>query len=342
MTRGSSQNYHVSPSEARLTLSAALRHWLTGQSWSHVRQLLQNRQVQVNGNLCLDEARRLKVGDVVKVTAEPLAKPPDATDVQIQFLDADLVVVEKPAGMTTMRHVEERFWPARRKQLQPTLDEVLPAAITRHMGPRATRKRPKPNQINPRVPFRDERPPKPPRIRPVHRLDRDTSGLMVFARSVPAEQHLIKQFAKHTIERVYQAIVLGTVEARTIESYLIRDRGDGKRGSSPHPEDAQRAVTHVRPLEQLNGYTLVECRLETGRTHQIRIHLAECGHVVCGEKIYHQPLKGKPLPDRSGAPRIALHAAELGFEHPLTQETLHFHSPLPDDMQDLLQNLRKL
>jgi 23S rRNA pseudouridine1911/1915/1917 synthase len=90
----------------------------------------------------------------------------------------------------------------------------------------------------------------------------------------------------------------------------------------------------------LDGYTLVECRLETGRTHQIRIHLAEAGHLVCGEKIYVRPLHGKPIKDRSGATRQALHAAELGFSHPITGQQLDFQMPLPVDMKRLLQRLR--
>src|SRR5690606_4582645 len=98
-------------------------------------------------------------------------------------------------------------------------------------------------------------------------------------------------------------------------------------------------VTHVRPVERLPGYTVVECQLETGRTHQIRIHLAERGHPLCGEKDYRQPLAGKPIPDRSKAPRIALHAAELGFVHPVTGEELHFESPLPRDLARFLDRL---
>ena len=130
------------------------------------------------------------------------------------------------------------------------------------------------------------------------------------------------------------------MEEQTIESHLVRDRGDGRRGSTTLPNVGQRAVTHVRPLEYLDGYTLVECRLETGRTHQIRIHLAEAGHPLCGEKVYSQPLFKKRIADRSGAQRQALHAAELGFKHPITGEELMFKTPLPEDMSRLLVKLR--
>jgi 23S rRNA pseudouridine1911/1915/1917 synthase len=100
-------------------------------------------------------------------------------------------------------------------------------------------------------------------------------------------------------------------------------------------------VTYVQPLEELGDYTLIECRLETGRTHQIRIHLAELGHPLCGERVYNQPLFGTPRPDKSGAPRIALHAKVLGLMHPSTGETLRFEMPLPRDLAQFLDRLRR-
>src|SRR5262249_50242675 len=115
---------------------------------------------------------------------------------------------------------------------------------------------------------------------------------------------------------------------------------DGRRGSTNLPLAGKRAVTHIQPLESLEGYTLVECRLETGRTHQIRIHLAELGHPVCGEKVYHQPMVKAARSDKSAAPRLALRAAELGFVHPLPGEKLQFTMPLPRDLAGLLQRLR--
>src|SRR5439155_2870714 len=129
---------------------------------------------------------------------------------------------------------------------------------------------------------------------------------------------------EHSIDRAYLAIVLGDVAEQTIESRLVRDRGDGQRGCTSQPDAGQRAVTHVRPVEQLREHTLIECRLETGRTHQIRIHLSEAGHPLCGDTVYRGPRNRKLLPDRSGAPRLALHAAELSFDHPVTGERLHF------------------
>jgi 23S rRNA pseudouridine1911/1915/1917 synthase len=151
------------------------------------------------------------------------------------------------------------------------------------------------------------------------------------------------------VKRTYVAVVHGHCGAQRIESWLVRDRGDGLRGSSPvgaAAEGARRAVTHVRPLEQLEvpglgTFSVVECRLETGRTHQIRIHLAESGHRLCGEKVYTHAPGQPPHEDGSGAPRQALHAAELAFVHPLTGQPLRFLMPLPEDLKAWLLTLRK-
>lgn len=337
------RNFHVRADEARQTLAALLRKWLPGKSWSDAQQLVRTRHVQINGNLCVDAGRRLAAGEVVRVLPQPAALPPRDQDVRIVYCDAHVVVIEKPAGITTNRHPSERDWPDRRKQLQPTLDEMLPRIVARREQGRPPPRR----KMQRKKPL--ERPQKQRAsgargwIRPVHRLDRETSGLMVFARGVPAESGLGKQFRKHTVERRYLAIVQGRLgESRRIESILARDRGDGRRGSTPQAEQGKHAVTHVKPLEDLGEYTLVECRLETGRTHQIRIHLAEAGHPLCGEKVYQKQPGRRDAKDRSGAPRIALHAAELGFVHPITGEVLHFKMPLPPDLAQLLARLRKL
>jgi 23S rRNA pseudouridine1911/1915/1917 synthase len=317
------QIFRVLPTQVDQTVAAALREWLRGKSWSEVRGLLKARRVMLSGNLCIDPARRLKLQDVVRILPHPAAPPPKEIDVRIVFLDPHVVVVEKPTGMTTLRHSEERHWPARRRQVQPTLDELLPRILAKkeHAG--------------------HKQPGSLPKVRAVHRLDRETSGLMVFARSVEAERHLVEQFRRHTTHRRYVAIACGPVEAQTIESRLVRDRGDGRRGSTTLPDAGKQAVTHVRPLERLGRYALIECRLETGRTHQIRIHLAERGHPICGEKVYNKPLRGKPVEDLSGAPRLALHAAELGFQHPVTGQPMRFEMPLPPDLAALVKRLRE-
>jgi 23S rRNA pseudouridine1911/1915/1917 synthase len=180
-----------------------------------------------------------------------------------------------------------------------------------------------------------------PRLRIVQRLDKETSGLVVFARSVDAERGLGMQFRKHTVTRRYLAVVNGIVTPQTIRSTLIRDRGDGRRGSTTLTNTGKDAVTHVSVEESLPGYTLLSCRLETGRTHQIRIHLSELGHPVCGERVYNRRFNGEAIPDESGAPRLALHAAELGFTHPITEEAMHWEMPPPDDLREFLARLRK-
>jgi 23S rRNA pseudouridine1911/1915/1917 synthase len=126
---------------------------------------------------------------------------------------------------------------------------------------------------------------------------------------------------------------------QTIRSNLVRDRGDGRRGSTRLANTGKEAITHVSVEQRLRRFTLLSCRLETGRTHQIRIHLSESGHPVCGDKVYHRKPTGEEMPDPSGAPRLALHATELGFEHPASGEHLHWMMPLPADLQKLIAAL---
>jgi 23S rRNA pseudouridine1911/1915/1917 synthase len=308
----------VIPAEhADKTLAAILRILLPDQSWSQIRRLIDTRRACVNGELCLDPARRLHGGESVEVLPRPAPRPKHPEEVVIRFLDENLVVVEKPAGINTVRHPAERDWTGRRKALSPTLEDLVPRLIARQ-EPRS---------------FRGPL----PRLRVVHRLDKETTGLVVFARTVAAERSLGKQFHRHTVIRRYLALVPGKVEPQTIRTRLVRDRGDGRRGSTSVPGAGKEAITHVEVVEEFPSYTLLRCRLETGRTHQIRIHLAELGHPVCGEKVYNRPLAGPPREDRSGAPRLALHAAELGFTHPHTGETMHWAMPLPADLEAFAQ-----
>jgi 23S rRNA pseudouridine1911/1915/1917 synthase len=324
--------HHVTAVERGQTLAAFLRVKIPGAAWSQVQKLVRSRHVMIHGNVCTDEARRLKDGEVVKVLAAAAAAPPQAGDVRIVHLDDEVVVVDKPSGVTTTRHHEEASWPARRRQVQPTLDEMMPAVIGRYL---ARRPRRQPQGGQPR-----RKPGRSGPVYPVHRIDRETSGLVVFARTVPAGRILAEQFRLHTTQRRYLALAVGRVGAGTIVTHLVRDRGDGRRGSSESGE-GKRAVTHVKPVEHFgDAYTLVECRLETGRTHQIRIHLAEIGHPLCGEKVYSAP-RGTQAADRTGAARVILHAAELGFVHPQTGAELRFESPLPPDIERLLVSLRR-
>jgi 23S rRNA pseudouridine1911/1915/1917 synthase len=328
--------HHVAPADRGVTLAAFLRQRLGGASWSRVQKLVRGRQVLIHGNLCTDPARRLAVGEVVKLLEVAAPKLPGAGDVRIVHLDDDVVVVDKPPGVTTTRHHEERDWPARRRQLQPTLEELVPEAIARRLagrgrGPRGERRPGGGDTGRRRI----------PPVKAVHRIDRETSGLVAFARNVPAARILAEQFRLHTTGRRYLAVVVGRVNAGQIRTHLVRDRGDGRRGSAEDGE-GKLAVTHVTPIEHFgDAYTLVECRLETGRTHQIRIHMAETGHPVCGERVYGPPKRQAALRDESRAPRIMLHAAELGFVHPVSGAELAFESPLPADMRTVIATLRK-
>ena len=320
------QSYTVPAELDGKTVLAVLRSAVRGESWSKLRQRLGRSEISVNDVPCLDEARRVTVGDVIGLHTRPL-EVPQPNDVKIVFIDPHLVVVEKPPGMMTHRRPEERNWSLSKKELQPTLEESVAQLIVKRFQERRG-----PNQNrHVRVPV----------LRIVHRLDRDTSGLLVMARSDEAEAHLINQFRRHTAHRIYWAIVHGHPVEETIESNLVRNRGDGRRGSVNNPKVGQRAVTHVRPLEELGDYSLVECQLETGRTNQIRIHLSERGHLVCGDPKYCQPYAAEKIKDRSKAPRLALHAAELGFQHPITGESLIFRMPFPNDLAEYYERLRR-
>jgi 23S rRNA pseudouridine1911/1915/1917 synthase len=313
--------FSTSDDEAGLTVAALVRRRVPELSWNQARRLVETRHVKLDGEVCLDPARRLRAGVVVELLAKPAALPRQHELLTIRYLDTHVVVVEKPSGVATVRHPTERAWSARRKALHPTLEDLVPGLIARAEGRR---------QKGPL-----------PRLRIVHRLDKDTSGLVVFARTVTGESELGKQFRTHTVTRRYLAVVSGYLAPQRIATRLVRDRGDGRRGSTELPEIGKQAVTLIDVAERLPGYTLLACRLETGRTHQIRIHLAEHGHPVCGDKVYHLKPDGSKRPDLSRAPRLALHAAELGFTHPVTSAELYWNMPLPADMQAFLDRLRR-
>jgi 23S rRNA pseudouridine1911/1915/1917 synthase len=174
----------------------------------------------------------------------------------------------------------------------------------------------------------------------VHRIDKDTSGLMVAAKTDRTHEGLAKQFAVHSIDRRYKAITGGipTPLAGTVDAPLARSPANRKKiAIQPH---GKRAVTHFSTQQRLRGAALVECRLETGRTHQVRVHMASIGHALLGDPVYGKS-KGeqKALLDRLGFHRQALHAAHLGFVHPVTRAALAFESTMPADMQELFSHL---
>jgi 23S rRNA pseudouridine1911/1915/1917 synthase len=313
--------FTVSPQETGFTLAKVLRARLGGPSWGEVRKLVAARRVQVGDAVCADEARRLKEGELVTLLdhPKPLPRAAHPERLAIRHLDEHVVVVEKPAGVNTVRHPAELEWSEERRELDPTLEDLAQWAVAHRLG----------------------RPPRDlPRLRIVHRLDKETSGLLVFARSVLAERELGLQFKKHAVTRRYLTVVPGVIGPQTIRSRLVEDRGDGRRGSTTLPGVGKEAVTHISVEERLSGYTLLSCRLETGRTHQIRIHLSEAGHPVCGDKVYVKRPNGTIFEDKSGAPRLALHATELGFAHPASGTSLHWSMPLTPDLQKFVDGLR--
>jgi 23S rRNA pseudouridine1911/1915/1917 synthase len=176
----------------------------------------------------------------------------------------------------------------------------------------------------------------------VHRIDKDTSGLMVAAKTDRAHAGLAAQFADHSIDRRYKAIVSGRpmpAQGR-IEGNLGRSPSNRKKMAVVGTGQGKHAVTHYTTVEALDGATLVECRLETGRTHQVRVHMASIGHALLGDQFYGGgSRRHRDLLARLGFARQALHAARLGFRHPVTSQALSFESNMPADMQELFSHL---
>ena len=295
------------------TLASVVRQQ-TGAAWSLARRLCSEGRVTVDGRRCIDPASRVAPGTVVVVDLQaPRHRTGPLAADAIVHCDDDLVVVDKPAGMLSVADD-----PGNRDTLVDCLRTLL-----RRTGERGVA-----------AP-----------LGVVHRLDRDTSGVMVFARTAHAKRALAAQFRDHTIDRIYHAIAHGAVGATRAETSLVADRGDGMRGSHGHfrrpkgaaPIAAKRSVTHIRPLAALAGATLVECRLETGRQHQIRIHLSELGHPLVGERVYIRDYRGP----RIEAARPMLHARTLGFVHPRTGEHLLFEREPPEDFLAMRESLRR-
>ena len=176
----------------------------------------------------------------------------------------------------------------------------------------------------------------------VHRIDKDTSGLLVVAKTDVAHEGLAKQFAAHSIDRRYLAIVAGLPKASQgiVDAPLARSATNRKKIAIVEGKRGKRAVTHWKRLNALKDAALVECSLETGRTHQVRVHMASMGHPLVGDPVYGRPGKSHAkLLKELGFHRQALHAAELGFTHPVTGRRLSFSSPMPPDMQELFKAL---
>lgn len=297
-------------------LDARVRE-LSGGSWNQARELVRRGKVRVDGITVTEITTRVPEGSevVIDLHARRLRRaelPPE----NILYVDGDLVVVNKPAGLMSVPFEDEK----------DTLVDRTRIAVDRLARERKGRAQPSELGV-------------------VQRLDKDTTGVLVFARNLDSKRVLQQQFRAHSIERRYAAIVHGRIDRPfTAETDLIRDRGDGLKGSYGHfrrprgplPADAQHAITHVRPIEALRDATLVECQLETGRQHQIRIHVSERNHPIAGEQVYIRDFQGA----RINAERPMLHARTLGFEHPRTGKPVSFSIDPPQDFESLLIALR--
>jgi 23S rRNA pseudouridine1911/1915/1917 synthase len=286
-------------------LDRVLRELHPETSWNALRRLIATGKVSVAGVTVSDPGAIVAGGALIEIRmAAPrrTESSPALPACALVHVDAQIVVVDKPAGTSTVPFTDSE---------SDSLDQLVA-----HQLERSERRRRAPIGV-------------------VHRLDRETSGLLVFARTLAAKRHLKQQFRFHSAHRRYLALAHGEVGARTFHSRLVRDRGDGLRGSTSNPVLGRPATTHVKPLRSLQGATLIECTLETGRTHQIRIQLAEAGHPLLGERVYTRDHPGELLP----APRVMLHAAELGFTHPTTGHSLRFTSPTPEDFERVLAGL---
>jgi 23S rRNA pseudouridine1911/1915/1917 synthase len=280
------------------TVAAAVKD-ASGEPWTVVKRWIATGKVAVDGAVVTAIDHRLRGGERLEVRlAAPRPRDP-LREATIVHDDPHVIVIDKPAGISSVPYDD--------RETGTAMDLIR--AAWRRMGRRAT-----------------ETP-----LHVVHRIDKATSGLLMFGKSKRAELGLAAQLRDHSCERSYLCVAHGAVTGRRIESMLVADRGDGIRGSATHAGQGKRAVTHVEVVERLRGTTVCRVRLETGKTHQIRIHLAEQGHPLVGEEVYgrdHLARGGRLLP----APRLMLHAATLGFVHPTTGLPLRFESALPAEM----------
>ena len=275
-----------------------------GVPWSVAKRRVETGKVFVDGACVTAVDHRLATGQTVELR-ERAPRPPDpAREGVLVYDDAHVVVIDKPAGVNSVPYEE--------RELGTAMDLVRGA--WRRLGKPATT-----------VP-----------LHVVHRIDRATSGLLMFAKSKKAEVGLAAQLRAHAMERTYLCVAHGAVASQRIESFLVADRGDGLRGSTTRRDQGKRAVTHVEARRALRHATLCAVRLETGKTHQIRIHLAERGHPLVGEAVYirdYEQAGGRVLT----AGRLMLHAATLGFIHPVTGARVALEAPAPPDFTAVVE-----
>jgi 23S rRNA pseudouridine1911/1915/1917 synthase len=296
-----------------------------GLSRRAARDAVRAGRVDVNGSAA-DEPGS-EVPENAKLTLSPSrpARYRVRSRVSVLAEDVDFLIVDKPAGLLSVPTAEHE-------------KDTLLARVLDYLHHRFGRR---------------------PTAFVVHRLDKDTSGALVFARNRSALRFLQDLFRRHAIEREYLAIVEGRLpDSGSYTADLVRDGGDLRRGVARPGQQGERAVTRYRAIERFDGATLVSVELETGRTHQIRVHFAAAGHPVLGDRVYGGRSRGSRarasqrsaasqsrIEGREGkgpqAPRQMLHARRLGFAHPRTGERVRAESPLPEDFVGVLENLRK-
>ena len=304
----------IGPDAAGERLDRALARSVPALSRERLKTLISQAAVAVNGVAALDPAAKLKGNERFAITVPPV-RPlhNEAQDIALAIIheDDDLIVVDKPAGLVVH--------PA-----AGNLDGTLVNALLHHCAGKLSGIG---GVARPGI---------------VHRIDKDTSGLIVAAKSDRAHEGLARQFAQHSIKRSYLALVNGvpTTASGTVDAPLARSPFDRKKMAIVQGARGKRAVTHWRLLEPLRDAALVQCRLETGRTHQVRVHMASLGHSLVGDPVYGgaRP-QHRALLARLRFARQALHAAGLAFEHPVLNKNLSFESPVPPDMQELFTAL---
>ena len=313
MVRGESIIEGVMPAGGQ-RLDKALAE-ATGLSRERVKALLGEGRILLAGQPAAQASAKPAEGTPFRI-AVPEAAPAqaEAQDIplSIAFEDEHLIVVDKPSGLVVH--------PA-----AGNLDGTLVNALLHHCRGRLSGIG---GVARPGI---------------VHRIDKDTSGLLVVAKTDAAHEGLARQFADHSIERVYAAVVAGRPmpPSGTVRGAIARSSHDRKKMALVEDGRGKHAVTHYRTIEPLNAAALIECRLETGRTHQVRVHMSSIGHPLLGDPAYGRtPPRIRPLLQNLGFRRQALHARELGFIHPVTQERKHFVSAMPADLGRLIEELR--
>lgn len=295
-------------------LDRALAVSLPAHSRERLKALVAAGQVSGASGLLRDPAQKMKGGEALSIIIPP-PRPSDtqAQDIPLTIVHEDdaLLVVDKPAGLVVH--------PA-----AGNLDGTMVNALLHHCAGRLSGIG---GVARPGI---------------VHRIDKDTSGLLVVAKTDTAHEALARQFAAHTVERRYTAVVVGqpVPPAGRIEGALARSTANRQKMAIVADGRGKRAVTHYRTIQPLSGAAVIECRLETGRTHQIRVHMASIGHPLLGDPAYGRtPGSLAPVLADLGFARQALHAATLGFVHPLSGAQISFESALPDDIVELISRL---